>query len=241
VIAEVFADSGKGTAFFRIRYLMSDGWTADEGGVIDLTGITFTSVPPLEHRHRLGAWQRPVETQCANCDEWFPCAPKGSLVPYCSLGCKAEAKVVRYIRAKLIEYGVDSIRKLPADIRDAAIMKMAHAIGGGYDDNGRRLPPEPRRAVFHRDHDLCVRCGGPGAEIDHIDGPSAEISNLRLLCGPCHREITKSHFEVIEPGSAQSMKADELNLRAFATIPERPCDAPGWNSEWRRWAKANSR
>jgi 5-methylcytosine-specific restriction endonuclease McrA len=51
--------------------------------------------------------------------------------------------------------------------------------------------------VIQRDGEMCVQCGAPGAEIDHIIPRSRfgrkrkkeqdELSNLQLLCLPCHR------------------------------------------------------
>ncbi len=51
-----------------------------------------------------------------------------------------------------------------------------------------------RNAVLARDGFVCVRCGAPAHEVDHIvpvfeDGPS-EMENLQLLCPTHHREKT---------------------------------------------------
>lgn len=48
-----------------------------------------------------------------------------------------------------------------------------------------------RRRVIARDKGVCVLCGAPGTDVDHIDrfGPH-DLWNLRLLCHPCHMRRT---------------------------------------------------
>ncbi len=75
-------------------------------------------------------------------------------------------------------------------------------------------------------------CEGVGAEIDHIDGPGDELSNLRLLCWLCHRTVTEAHLQPITD-RAQLELSDQLQRRVDAVHPERPCDEPGW--DWRTW------
>ncbi|TDH56359.1 HNH endonuclease [Dankookia rubra] len=47
-----------------------------------------------------------------------------------------------------------------------------------------------RQAVIARDGGRCTVCRGPGNTVDHIrevrDGGTDALSNLRLMCGPCH-------------------------------------------------------
>lgn len=48
-----------------------------------------------------------------------------------------------------------------------------------------------RRRVIARDGGLCVLCGAPGRDVDHIDRLGGhELSNLRLLCRSCHMRRT---------------------------------------------------
>lgn len=53
-----------------------------------------------------------------------------------------------------------------------------------------RLPSDWRRitlAVRRRDRGVCTLCGQPGTDVDHIEpGDNHAMSNLRLLCSPCH-------------------------------------------------------
>lgn len=57
-----------------------------------------------------------------------------------------------------------------------------------------------RAKVMKRDNYLCVECARqgrsyPGCEVDHIKplmlGGKDHLSNLQLLCKPCHKEKTK--------------------------------------------------
>ena len=72
-------------------------------------------------------------------------------------------------------------------------MKLTWAFSGGYDRAARELPAETRAAVIERDGRRCVLCRNPGTDVDHIDGDSPDLSNLRLLCSPCHNAVTWSH------------------------------------------------
>lgn len=51
------------------------------------------------------------------------------------------------------------------------------------------------RFVWKRDSGLCVLCGSPGSEVDHIvpvirGGGLCDDSNLRVLCFACHLKFT---------------------------------------------------
>ena len=166
----------------------------------------------------------------------LPSQAVGPVEPYCSLRCKDEAKAVRYARAKLAGYETCNMADLPQDVQDAVRMKIAHALAGGYDEQARRLTPALRKAIFD-DESRCVLCGAPGTEIDHIDGPSANPENLRVICRDCHKAVTEERFVPIEDGSRQAKKSSELWLRIGAPRPIRPCDADGWSSIWRAWAR----
>lgn len=58
-----------------------------------------------------------------------------------------------------------------------------------------QIPLSTRRAVRHRDHGRCVRCGLAGTEQHHRvrrrDG-GHRLSNLVLLCHDCHKTITEN-------------------------------------------------
>lgn len=136
--------------------------------------------------------QRPLTLLCAECQERFPAGPVSR--PYCSSICKTRAKYVRYHRSVLQRYGGN----VPEDVAGAVRDKRSFALGkDGYDDVARQLSPTRRLEVVQRAKGRCVLCGSPGAEIDHIEGPSPELTNLRYLCKPCHRAITRLHMKPI--------------------------------------------
>lgn len=64
--------------------------------------------------------------------------------------------------------------------------------------------PFAKEYIYKRDGNKCTKCGaGPTKqsplEIDHIvpiskGGERLEHSNLRLLCKPCHRAVTREQF-----------------------------------------------
>ncbi len=71
-------------------------------------------------------------------------------------------------------------------------------MAGGWERSEfRRLPKgwaQLRRRVLRRDRlcQLCFRV--PAVEVDHVvaraDGGSDEVSNLRGVCGECHRRVS---------------------------------------------------
>lgn len=63
----------------------------------------------------------------------------------------------------------------------------------------KRVTPRQRMSLWHRDNCQCQVCGVRlrlGAmELDHIKprvlGGQTRASNLRVVCNPCHRELTR--------------------------------------------------
>lgn len=152
---------------------------------------------------------------------------------YCSLNCSSTAKAVRYGRQKAAEWRG---QQMPEDIRYALRIKIAHALNGGYDEDARRLPADTRQAVHNRDRSRCVLCGAPGTEIDHIDGPDSSLTNLRLLCTPCHRTVTEAHLRPVTESRHLELR-DAIITRINSPEPIRPCDEPNWN--WRAWCRTH--
>lgn len=65
-------------------------------------------------------------------------------------------------------------------------------------------------AVKRRDH-VCVQCGQPGNEVDHIGDPrNHDLENLRLLCSKCHMRRTQAQAA---EGRARARKARAEALR----------------------------
>jgi 5-methylcytosine-specific restriction endonuclease McrA len=193
-------------------------------GGVDLE-ISDCTVALLPRKRRAGAIS--TTRTCPSCGTtWLA---EGRPKAYCSLACTSTAKAIRYARKKTDEYRG---RDLPADVRYAIRIKIALALSGGYDKAARNLTQEVRQTVIDRDRGLCVLCGQPWAEIDHIDGPNSNPSNLRLLCKQCHHGVTEAHLRPITDTATLELR-DRLLRRIDAPEPERPCDQPGW--DWRSW------
>ncbi len=193
-------------------------------GGVDLE-ITDSAFPLPARKRRVGAIS--TGRTCASCSTtWLA---EGRPKAYCSPACESTAKAIRYARKKTDEYRG---RDLPDDVHYAIRIKIAHAVSGGYDKAARKLTPEVQQAVIDRDRGLCVLCGQLWAEIDHIDGPDSNPSNLRLLCTKCHRGVTEAHLRPITDSATLELR-DRLLRRIDAPEPERPCDQPGW--DWRNW------
>lgn len=141
---------------------------------------------------------------------------------------------MRAFRSAFATYGRHS---LPADVEQGLRIKMAYALGGGYDSTAKYLPHAARQAIIERDSGQCVLCHSPGDEIDHIDGDSSDPGNLRLLCRSCHAGATMSHHRHTDPRTEPEIDAlfDQLTTRIDASPPTRSCDAADWAFTWRSW------
>ena len=169
---------------------------------------------------------------CLNCGKKLetPQLRRGKL--YCSKLCGDTAITVRYARRTIADgrYN-DPLVKIAIDVRIAMI------LSGGYPTQERKLPPDVRAAIFARDNHLCKICGSSATEIDHINGSSAELSNLQAICKPCN--MAKA-LAVSKPASPEQQTiAEAIWERINAEEPTRICDdEKDWESEWRKLASA---
>jgi hypothetical protein len=87
-----------------------------------------------------------------------------------------------------------------------------------YRAKAARITREQVRAVKERDK-ACRRCKKLGTDIDHIipvhRGGQTELSNLQLLCRPCHHQ--KSRQDRKEVAMEVSQTSDQLMLFAEAS------------------------
>ena len=162
---------------------------------------------------------------CPNCDGAIDDARL-----YCTELCQQEANFVRYVRACRADG-----REEREDVREAIAIKLAMILAGGYPEAERRLSAETRAAVIARDRGLCRACGSAGTDIDHIKGSSDRLSNLQLLCRPCHNTKTTAGMTVItaETHPEEFAHAARLYVRIDAEEAVRPCDREDWNRAWR--------
>lgn len=172
--------------------------------------------------------------RCMQCDEDLVLNRRKL---YCCIACEQEAELVRYVRRCSADGRVDD-----EEVRAAVDIRLAHIAAGGYDKKSRRIPLETRSEIFVRAGGFCVKCGQPGDEIDHIDGPSPAPHNLQLLCHSCHNVKTNERIVAVTP---DSLNFDELKsfyenfwTSVRSDTPLRPChDEVGWASAWRGYLK----
>ena len=169
-----------------------------------------------------------VDDHCANCEAELEPRVEGL---FCDDGCTQTAEFVRYARSVRADG-----RIARSDVQEALRTRMAFLVVGGYPETARRLRAKVRAAVIERDKGQCALCGAPGTEIDHIAGHSDDLTNLRLLCHPCHQRITDSHMVPMSPEHAAIKHA--IWARVHATQPTRLCDDEHeWKNYWRRLKK----
>lgn len=124
-----------------------------------------------------------------------------------------------------------------ADIVQVTADRMATLLSGGYGERARRIPQRIRDEVISRDAGRCVRCGEPGIEIDHIDGPTAVLGNLQLLCVACHRVKTDAAIVPAILTDDQVALVDLVAKRVISSMPLLPCDDSDWAKTWRSWVR----
>lgn len=175
--------------------------------------MTTSNQPNFEH------------DSCANCSLALPDEQAGL---FCSQACRQEAGLVRYWRRVTRDGRIER-----ADVAEAIHTRVAFVIGGGYHEDERRLSASIRQQVKERDSHLCVTCGCPGEEVDHIDGDSPNLSNLQLLCKECHHAKTAQRFRPASP--EESAAVDVMYLtRVEPDSPIRLCDdEQHWLDVWR--------
>lgn len=80
-------------------------------------------------------------------------------------------------------------RKEPTAIRKKRLAALRR-----YRSRAMRITRAQIRAVLERDK-VCRNCGGTAKDIDHIipvsRGGPTELSNLQLLCRPCHHQKSR--------------------------------------------------
>jgi excisionase family DNA binding protein len=201
--------------------------TAGHGNVSGDGSVMPARVPVTGPRHHgVMATITFIPDHCANCDAELSPEVEGL---FCGDFCRLTAEHVRYAR------GVTRDGRIQDPlVREALRTREAMLLGGGYPESARRLSPKTRAAVIERDGGLCVQCGAPGTEIDHIAGNSGDPGNLRLLCHLCHQAITDSHMR---PATAEESAWIKTlwDSRILPALPTRLCDdEQNWRNEARR-------
>ncbi len=166
-----------------------------------------------------------IPDHCADCQAPLPPEVKDL---FCSQLCLQRARDMRYWRSTLRDGRLEQ-----PDVQEALNTKLAFLVAGGYAATARRLPLAARKEIVDRDGGRCVQCGNPGEEIDHIDGDSADPTNLQLLCKDCHSAKTQASMV---PASAESIAMVEA-LQRDRVKPDQPAllcdDEQNWELIWR--------
>jgi len=129
----------------------------------------------------------------------------------------------------------DRLEALPREHDRTKLQAKRKAALERYRSRAARITAAQVRKVRARDR-VCVECGEPGTDIDHIvpvrAGGQTTLGNLQLLCKPCHVEKSRTDWEAyprgVTPseatrGSTSSAVASRSRARTLA-LPE---DAQG--------------
>ena len=145
---------------------------------------------------------------------------------------------MRYVRRCIADGRIED-----PEVREAITIRLAHIASGGYDRKARRLAKATRVETISRSGGLCVTCGAPGEEIDHVDGPSPDEQNLQLLCRTCHTRKTMASIRPVTAESVEYENVKALYERFWTSVeakrPTRPChNQVTWSKQWRTVLKA---
>lgn len=174
--------------------------------------------------------------------ECFACGKctleRGGKLLYCSDACQDIAGSVRYARKKIDECA-------PWDA--ALLMGFGQKIyqwvstGHPYDARTRTLTEESRQAIFERDGRVCVLCGEPATQIDHIAGSSPDPKNLQAICANCNRDRMLAGLKPITDPNVRRAFHQRLDFLAeLIAAPEPPSlgfDHTKWQGEWALYSR----
>ena len=164
----------------------------------------------------IGSLASPQVVHCIECGA--PIVLKGRAKRYCSRVCRQKLKLVHYGRGAVAEGRYEQ----DPTIEDAIQMRMAQALGGGYHEVERRVPPALRAQILERDGGKCVRCGAPATQIVHIAGDANTYENLRAVCGPCYLGMAQERLIPAPPEDVDVVI--QFLDRIFDTAPRFPRD-----------------
>ncbi len=197
---------------------------------------------PVEQEWRVGL--------CASCLEPLDPAEVGKKhVGFCSEHCRKQAEKIRYVR-QAIRDGRSTDPLTALVISSNMITFLAFDLA--Y--TRPRLSDELRQEVLAQNDGRCVSCNERRAtEVDHIDGGSIELSNLRGLCQRCHGSSGDWHCVSRQPLDEAPEwrdlreRAAEYAATRFGWITQQIlCDQPvcpahdgiHWRTEWPRYRRA---
>lgn len=215
-------------------------WDTDKVVALTLRSHTAVLADSVEVLSSV-AWKRacsvPVEQEwrvglCASCLEPLDPTEVGKKhVGFCSEHCRKQAEKIRYVRQAIRDgRSTDPLTAL------VIFSNMITFLAFDLAYTRPRLSDELRQEVLAQNDGRCVSCNRqPATEVDHIDGGSIELSNLRGLCRRCHvlkprgkipADLTRDGAGTIDT-SEQSQELRQLWRLALRS--RQPLDeAPEW-------------
>jgi|GEM_PF-6004763 hypothetical protein len=197
---------------------------------IQLAHELLEMVSDLNHKKKLPAIK--FDNDLADLDSLassLKCANCGELVekpsPYCGEYCQQFAGTIRYSRK-----AIQARRTDDEDFHIGLGTRLIALLKGGYPTKARSLDKETRDFVFGRDKMICQICGGTADQIDHINGSSSAITNLRAVCGKCNRKLAVDNVSFVNieenanSGNCTHETLQELAVRIAAPNNQFFCD-----------------
>lgn len=181
---------------------------------------------PVEQEWRVGL--------CASCLEPLDPTEVGKKhVGFCSEHCRQQAEKIRYVPQAIRDgRSTDPLTALIISTNMITFLALDLAY------TRPRLSDELRQEVLAQNDGRCVSCNRqPATEVDHIDGGSVELTNLRGLCRRCHVLKTRGEIpdDLTRDGAGTidtSEQSQELRqLWRLALRSRQPLDeAPEWRN-----------
>jgi hypothetical protein len=173
---------------------------------------------------------------CANCDQ--PTDRK----PFCSEDCKMVADNVRMMR----QWVRNPDKQADTGYIDAFVPRLGKlysvAIGLTYGVH-QAVTGQLRTHIMERDDYKCQIqipgvCTVQATQVDHINGPTMEPSNLQASCRPCNMNKVIDFFGKATDEEAEKITVFQRHLaeRIDSEKPTRICDdEQNWRFVWRKY------
>jgi 5-methylcytosine-specific restriction endonuclease McrA len=135
-----------------------------------------------------GQWRLTEPQKCRAADLYAQGHSLGMIAKQFNVSRQSRWDVLR--RRMKLRDRIDALpRKEPNAIRRKRLAALRR-----YRSRANRITREQILEVRKRDQ-VCCHCGGMGTDIDHIiqvsKGGQTELSNLQLLCRPCHHNKSR--------------------------------------------------
>ena len=171
---------------------------------------------------------------CVSCLEPLDPTEVGNKhVGFCSEHCRKQAEKIRYVRQAIRDgRSTDPLTAL------VIFSNMITFLAFDLAYTRPRLSDELRQEVLAQNDGRCVSCNKQLAtEVDHIDGGSVELSNLRGLCQRCH--VLKARGKILDDltrATARARSTPVSSLRYCSSSGDWHCVAANRSTKRRSGA-----